>query len=157
MAESPIYHVGIVVADIDAAMTQLTAATGITWAPVQRDIPVHYGTKDGEVDWISSFVYSKEMPHIELLQQKDGTIWEKTGFHHLGLWRQDVDASSHEIEQRGCTWEVAMVDENGSRVGGCYHWLDAAFARVELCSIPLSQPRLARYLSGEDYFKEDQA
>jgi len=155
VSESPIYHVGIVVEDIDAAMAQLTAATGITWAPVQRDLAVHYGRSGGdEVDWISSFVYSREMPHIELLQQKDGTIWEKPGFHHLGLWREDVDASSREIEQRGCTWEVAMVDEEGTRLGGCYHWLDAAFARVELTSLTRSKPRLERYLAGEDYFSE---
>jgi hypothetical protein len=152
---TPIYHVGIVVNDIDAAMAQFSVATGITWAPVQRDIPVHYGTPDGEVDWNSSFVYSKEMPHIELLQQIPGSIWDKTGFHHLGLWSPDVDADSRKIEQSGCAWEVAMVDDAGTRVGGCYHWLDDAFARIELCSIPLSRPRLERYLAGENYFKED--
>jgi hypothetical protein len=151
MTEPRVYHVGIVVPALEPAMAQLSAATGITWAPQQRDVPILYDTPDGPRTWHATFVYSKEPPYIELLEQLPDSIWAELGMHHLGMWSDDVDADSAELEASGCTWQAAMSDGSGARLGGCYHLLDAAACRIELASVERARPRLERYLSGRDY------
>jgi hypothetical protein len=148
---SRIYHVGIVVPALEPAMEQLSAATGITWGRQQRDIPVTYNTLDGQRTWNPSFVMSKEPPHLELLEQLEGSIWAELGFHHLGMWSDDVHRDSTAIEGQGCIWQAATESDEGIRLGACYHAVPAASCRVELVSKERSGPRLARYLSGGDY------
>ena len=151
MSESRLYHIGIVVADIESAMAELSTAAGITWAMPQRDVVVTYATSDGPRTWAVTFVYSNEAPHIELLQQADGTLWSELGFHHLGIWSDDVDGESVALERQGCTWQAALTDDSGVRLGGCYHLMPASSCRIEFASTQRSKPRLARYLAGGDY------
>lgn len=151
VSESRVYHVGIVVPELEPAMRELTETTGVTWGRIQRDIPTRFGTPDGPRVWNVTFVYSKEAPYIELLQQLDDSIWAEVGFHHIGLWSDDVHADSTALEGRGGAWQCAMTDDTGERLGGCYHLLTAAHCRVEFASVERSRPRLERYLAGGDY------
>ena len=148
---SGIYHVGIVVESLAPAMAEFTAATGITWGAQQRDVLVTYATPDGPRTWNTQFVLSEEPPHIELLERVEGSIWSEPGFHHLGMWSDDVDADSRDIETGGCPWQAAMSAEDGTRLGGCYHLLPISGARLELVSRERSAPRLQRYLAGGSY------
>lgn len=151
MAQSRIYHVGIVVASLEPAMRELSEATGITWGAPQRDVPTTYATPDGPRGWPVTFVYSTEPPYLELLERQDDSLWSELGLHHLGLWSGDVHGESLDLEQRGCTWQAAMSDGDGTRLGACYHLLPAASSRIELVSQERSQPRLERYLAGGAY------
>jgi Glyoxalase/Bleomycin resistance protein/Dioxygenase superfamily len=153
VTESRIYHVAFVVAEMKPAMAQLSAATGITWADVQSNVPILYDTPDGPQTWDATFVYSKEMPYIELLQQREGTGWTELGFHHLGVWSDDINADSAALEAQGCRWQAAMSDGLGNRVGGCYHVLDASSSRIEFTSSTVSRARLERYLAGQNFIE----
>lgn len=150
MTESRIYHIAFVVPELEPAMAELSAVTGVTWAG-RQDVPVTYQTPYGPRTWDTAFVYSREAPYIELLKQIDGSVWHEPGFHHLGLWTGDVHAESENLERQGCTWQAAMADDDGIRQGGCYHLLPTTHARVELVSEERSRPRLERYLSGGHY------
>jgi hypothetical protein len=150
MGESRIYHVGVVVAELEPAMRELSATTGITWAR-RQDAAVSYDTPVGSRTWEASFVCSTEPPHIELLEHRADSVWAELGFHHLGLWSADVHADSLALETQGCVRQAAMTDADGVRTGGCYHLLTAAASRVEVVSENLSRPRLERYLGGGSY------
>jgi hypothetical protein len=151
MTESRIYHVGIVVAEMEPAMAELTAVTGVSWGRVQRAVPVPFDTPAGPQTWNVTFVYSTEPPYLELIQQVEGTVWENTGFHHLAIWSEDVNAESIALQAQGCNWQAAMSDGAGGRIGGCYHLLDAASCRIELSDARQGRTRMARYLAGSDY------
>jgi hypothetical protein len=146
-----IYHVGIVVADLDAAMAELGETAGLRWGKVQR-YALEYGTPAGPRVFDPSFVISLDgPPHVELLGQLAGSMWAELGLHHLGLWSDDVPAESAALAARGCAWESALMDAEGRPAGGCYHRLAAAGVRVELVSRANSAPALTRYLAGGDY------
>ena len=151
MSTSRIYHIGIVVEDLDAAMAELTAATGVTWAEPQRDVTVTFATPEGPRTWPVTFVFSKEAPYLELLERMDDSLWPEAGFHHLGVWTGNVAAESTALEGNACTWQAAMTDESGVRAGGCYHLMPASSSRIELVSTERSRPRLERYLAGGEY------
>lgn len=85
--DAPYFHVGLVVEDLDAAMKELSSATGLQWANViNREIG----------DWTYRLVYSTTgPPYIELVEGGAGTPWDvSTGprLDHLGWWIGDVDA-----------------------------------------------------------------
>jgi hypothetical protein len=123
MAPSPhdLYHTGLVVRDLDRAMVELTASTGVTWRE-PGGATVNVWTPTGERDVDFRAVFSQEGPHLlELVQHVDGTIWESTGdgrVHHLGYWAEDLDAVDDELQQAGFARVVA------SRMGGAsFAWM----------------------------------
>lgn len=140
MTPSRIYHVGIVVDALAPAMERLGGAAGVTWGRVQR-FAAEFGTPSGRRTFDQEFALSLEgPPYIELLVRVPGSVWERTGLHHLGMWSDDVPGESAGLEGRGCAWEAALLDADGRRAGGCYHVLpDVGGARVE------------NYLAGGDY------
>ena len=151
MGTPRIYHVGIVVPDLEPAMAQLGETAGVTWGRVQR-FTVDFDTPSGRRTFDQTFVLSLEgPPHIELLVRVEDSVWERTGLHHLGMWSDDVPGESAGLEAGGCLWEAAMPDAEGRRAGGCYHILPGLDARVELVSREASAPRLQNYLAGGDY------
>jgi hypothetical protein len=146
-----IYHIGIVVPALEPAMEEFGAVAGVTWGRVQR-FAAGFTTPSGPRTYDQAFVLSLEgPPYIELLVQVAGSVWEKTGLHHLGMWSDDVPGESAGLEERGCAWEAALADDQGRRAGGCLHVLPSLDARIELVSRAASAPRLDRYLAGGDY------
>ena len=62
------FHVGYIVADVEIAMEQLSAATGVTWHPPQV-FALEITMGDDRVDFDVTFTYSKEGPvQIEVAQ-----------------------------------------------------------------------------------------
>ena len=89
-----VFHVGVVVDDLDAAMTAMGANLGIRWAPVQeRTQTVRRG--DGEVRREAiRFTYSVDgPPHLELIDSASDALWATTPpgcLHHVGAFADDV-------------------------------------------------------------------
>jgi catechol 2,3-dioxygenase-like lactoylglutathione lyase family enzyme len=95
MAAPEFFHVGILVADLDAAIERWTTALGMTFAPAM----------DGEVTIfdpephraVTRASYSKDgPPYIELVQAGgDGHLSLAAnggeGLHHLGLWAPPLE------------------------------------------------------------------
>lgn len=89
-----VFHVGLVVPDMDLAMKTIGENLGIGWAPVQQSTqPVRTGAGEVREESIV-FTYSSEgPPHVELIQSTAGSVWEVTPagcLHHIGAFVDDV-------------------------------------------------------------------
>ena len=108
-----LFHVGVRVPDLEAAMATLGAGLGVTWAHVvEREQPV-WTPQDGAHSVPLRFTYSCEGPqHIELLQGTPGSVWDGDdlpGVHHLGVWVDDVAQETERLVAAGWTLELAQV------------------------------------------------
>lgn len=113
-----LYHTGIRVPDLDAAMAELGPTLDVTWADV-RDFPeMALWTPDDGVQTVAlRFTYSCEGPqHVELLEASPGCIWdgrEDPGVHHLGVWVDDVAAEVDAAVAAGWTCIAASAPPDG--------------------------------------------
>ena len=71
-----IYHTGVRVPDVDAAMVQLGESLGLTWATVQNSTDRTVWTPERGLEQVElTFVYSCEGPqHVELLRGQPGSV-----------------------------------------------------------------------------------
>lgn len=131
-----LFHTGIIVADLDAAMRDLGAALGLTWVePLESSGPIH--VRAGPALRRSRVTYSVEGPHhIELIEQVDGTAWRAVRggplVHHLGFTVADVDAESARLEALGFSREAWQPDPDGAAARYAYHHNPHAGIFIEL-------------------------
>jgi hypothetical protein len=109
--QQALYHVGVRVPDLDAAMDELGKGLGMSWAQiVERDQPV-WTPSEGVYAIPLRFTYSCEGPqHVELLQGAPGSLWDGAdwpGVHHHGVWVDDVAAETERLLGLGWTLEMA--------------------------------------------------
>jgi catechol 2,3-dioxygenase-like lactoylglutathione lyase family enzyme len=110
---SQLFHIGIRVADFDAALEDIGACAGVTWASVQ-DAPMHvWLPNEGHVALPLKVTYSIEGPvHLEILQGPAGSIWDghdAPGAHHFGYWSDDVRGDTEALLAKGWTLELAAA------------------------------------------------
>ncbi|GAB4914931.1 hypothetical protein MAHJHV65_24230 [Mycobacterium avium subsp. hominissuis] len=102
------YHTGIIVPDLEAAMARLSALAGYRWiTPVSYTLP--FRTVSGTREVTSTFVYSLQAPHVELIQEVPGTAWAAApgnAVHHLGYWCDDLAQSAQLLEDNGFAFEA---------------------------------------------------
>ena len=117
---NPFFHVGFIVADLDAAMEEFEVALGIEWrAPI--DAVVSLRAPDGVIEANVYSVYSEGgRPAIELVQSVPGTPLAGNGdvsFHHLGFWTERLADSSLDLGAHGwpCAATVASSENHPSR------------------------------------------
>lgn len=89
-----VFHVGLVVPDIEAAMHEIGANLAIGWAPPQhRTQKVRTEAGETRAEQIV-FTYSSDgPPHIELIQPEPHSVWTITppgGLHHIGAFTDDI-------------------------------------------------------------------
>jgi Glyoxalase/Bleomycin resistance protein/Dioxygenase superfamily len=122
--EAPYFHACCVVANLEQAMEELTAAIGIQWQPT-RD------RASGDMRW--RVVYSVQgPPFIELVEGRPGTPWhaaEDSQLHHIGRFTSDLDAGIAAIEAAG-----GHVEIDGREISGRWVYMRApqSGALVEL-------------------------
>jgi len=147
---TPPYHFGLVVDDLEDAKHAIGGALGMTWAKTQRrtsTLESASGRESVEV----CFVYSLQgPPYLELIERREGSIFEHAGLHHIGVWSDDPPAESSRLQDHGWERESVTVKPDGSWIGGLYH-LGIGGLRVEIVDIGASGPKLACYLTGGDY------
>jgi catechol 2,3-dioxygenase-like lactoylglutathione lyase family enzyme len=100
---SRLFHSGIVVADIDKAMAELSASHGLTWRGGRPSIHhLYYFDADQEPELRIAFCIEGP-PHIELIEAKEGTIWppKACGLHHLCYWSPEAEATASSLEAQG--------------------------------------------------------
>ena len=131
LAPTDLYHVGLIVDDIDAAATRLTAVNGYQWTkPVEATLAVTTAHGDYEVPF--KFVYSVQAPHLELVHQVPGTIWSTTpdaAAHHLGYWVDDLAAAAAGLETAGYRQEARPA---GDELSMFAYYTDPAGVRIEI-------------------------
>ncbi|MGV0047776.1 VOC family protein [Mycobacterium colombiense] len=127
------YHTGIIVPDLDAAMARLTALAGYRWiTPVSYTLP--FRTTSGSQEVTSTFVYSLQSPHVELIKEVPGTAWAAApgnAIHHLGYWTDDLAESAKRLEDNGFAFE-ATADTDGPNLALFAYYVDAAGTRIEI-------------------------
>lgn len=150
LAHDQLFHIGIRVADLSAAMAQVGANAGVTWASVQ-DAPMNVWLPDrGKVSLPLAITYSIEGPvHLELMQGPPGSIWDGIdvpGAHHFGYWSDDVRADTEALLAEGWTLELAAnpPDEGYGRF--TYVRSPAGYLVEPVSSA--SRPRFERWWSG---------
>jgi len=109
------YHTGIIVPDLDAAMARLSALAGYRWiTPMSYTLP--FRTTSGTQEVTSTFVYSVQAPHVELIKEVPGTAWTAApgnAIHHLGYWTDDTAGPS---SKPGLALFAYYVDAAGTRI-----------------------------------------
>jgi Glyoxalase/Bleomycin resistance protein/Dioxygenase superfamily len=125
------YHTGIVVPDLDAAMSRLSALAGYRWtAPLTYTLPFRMST--GTRELTSTFVYSLESPHLELIQHVADSPWAAIGaIHHLGYFTDDLAGSARQLEANGFTLE-ATADTSPPDLALFAYYVDELGTRIEI-------------------------
>jgi hypothetical protein len=108
-----LYHVGVRVRDLEAAMRDLGEGLSLTWAEVTHREQRVWLPSEGATTIPLDFTYSCEGPqHVELLKGAPGSIWDGSdwpGVHHMGVWVQDVAATTERLVAMGWTLAIAQV------------------------------------------------
>lgn len=102
MTGTPLFHVGVLVEDIDAAIVRFGELLGLTFGE-----PLIMTLEDTTVDGVKfegsiTFVYSVEgPPYLELIQSQDSGLWGRQhgeGLHHIGVSQDDLEARILELQ-----------------------------------------------------------
>jgi len=118
------FHVGIVVADLDAASARFTELLGCAWGPVaENDIEVR--DADGnDLVLPNRICYSTQEPYLELIQEQPGTPWvcnEHSNLHHIGFFSDDLVANAATFADVRCPLEIVGRDGAVAPVSFTYH------------------------------------
>jgi hypothetical protein len=146
--QGQLYHVGIVVPDVKAAMAHFTDLLGITWGPVVETeaYPVREG--DGTERIVpNTLCYSTEPPYLELVQEVRGTVWEcneHSNLHHIGVWTDALPADSATYTELRCPLQLCGRDDDGALVQFAYH-RDPLGVRIELVDLAM-KPMMEEFM-----------
>jgi len=128
-----LYHTGIIVPDLDAAMARLSALAGYRWiTPLSYTLP--FRTATGTRELTSTIVYSVQSPHVELLQEVPGSPWTAApgnSVHHLGYFTDDLADTAELLESNGFTFEMT-ADVPGQDLALFAYYVDPFGTRVEI-------------------------
>jgi hypothetical protein len=128
-----LYHTGIVVPDLDAAMARLSALADYRWInPLTYTLP--FRTASGTRELTSTVVYSVQAPHVELLQEVPGSPWTAApgnSVHHLGYFTDNLADSARMLDDNGFTFEMT-ADVSGSELALFAYYIDACGTRIEI-------------------------
>src|SRR4051812_49600418 len=103
-----LYHVGLVVPDVQAAMQRYSEALGFTWSPVgdsSFDVLVDGRRTAARV----AATYSMEgPPYLELVEELSGGIWAigALGLQHVGFWVDDLEGAITRFDAAGLPGRV---------------------------------------------------
>jgi catechol 2,3-dioxygenase-like lactoylglutathione lyase family enzyme len=117
------YHVGVVVPDVRAAMAQYSAALGFTWSTVgdsRLDVLVDGCRKECRI----AATYSLEgPPYLELVEELSGGVWaaHALGLQHVGLWTDDLEGSVARLDAAGLPGRVRHLPGEGQPALFSYH------------------------------------
>jgi hypothetical protein len=129
------YHVGIVVPDVDAARVRLTELLGVAWGPVIQTEALEVRDREGK-DLVlpNKLCYSTSAPHLELVQEVPGSVWEcneHSNLHHIGVWTDALPVDSQRYVEARCPLQLCGRDAGGALQQFAYH-RDPLGVRIEL-------------------------
>lgn len=112
-----VYHMGVVVADIQRAIAELSQQLGIDFeAPFSVSVGADYKGVFGQHAVTVS--YGRQgPPYLELLQGAPGGIWaieDGPRMHHLGVWVEDLGNEVRRLEAAGMRTEMLGKDADGN-------------------------------------------
>jgi catechol 2,3-dioxygenase-like lactoylglutathione lyase family enzyme len=133
------FHVGIVVPDLDAARARFTELLETQWGPIiEGDIDIRDGAGNDLVV-PNRICYSTQPPYLELITEVPGTPWvcnEHSNLHHIGFFSHVLVADSGRLSAVGCPLELLDGHGNAPPSTFTYH-RDPLGVRVELVNVEL--------------------
>jgi catechol 2,3-dioxygenase-like lactoylglutathione lyase family enzyme len=131
-----LYHVGIVVPDIEAGKARFSDLLGISWGPVVHTESIELRDGEGnELVFPNTLCYSTEPPYIELVLEVPGSVWEcneHSNLHHIGVWSDDLHAETSKYSNDlVCPLQLCGRDADGALQQFAYH-RDPLGVRIEL-------------------------
>ncbi len=131
------YHTGIIVPDLDAAMARLSALAGYRWiTPMSYTLP--FRTATGTQELTSTFVYSLQAPHVELIKEVPGSPWTAApgnAIHHLGYFTDNLAEAARMLEDNGFMFEATAATSPPSSkpdLALFAYYVDAFGTRIEI-------------------------
>jgi hypothetical protein len=125
-------HIGLVAADIDAAMAEI----GLDGS---RHIP--YQVRDGIQTVPLRTAWGQRGPlRVELMQGVAGTIWPIQGgvyMHHLGFGVEDLELEARKLVDLGLTLELTRAGRPPGEVNGVGLFRFASGLLIELVSLDI--------------------
>jgi hypothetical protein len=104
-----LYHVGLFVDDVEAAMAYLGKRRHLAWTPVQHYVMRAWLPGAGPEEVVVNTAYSVGRPvHVELTQTLSGPLPKGGDLlvpHHLGYWCDEVMATTDQLLDSGWTME----------------------------------------------------
>jgi catechol 2,3-dioxygenase-like lactoylglutathione lyase family enzyme len=117
------YHVGVVVPDVRAAMAQYSAALGFTWSRIgdsRLDVLVDGRRQEARI----AATYSLEgPPYLELVEELSGGVWatQALGLQHVGFWVDDLEGAVTRFDDAGLPGRVRHLPAEGQPPLFSYH------------------------------------
>jgi hypothetical protein len=146
--QGQLYHVGIVVPDVEVAQAHLSDLLGISWGPVVVVDALDVRDGDGN-DLVvpNQLTYSTEPPYLELVQEVPGTVWEcneHSNLHHIGVWTDALPADSASYSELRCPLQLCGRDADGALQQFAYH-RDPLGVRIELVDLAM-KPMMEEFM-----------
>lgn len=127
------YHTGIIVPDLEAAVARLSAVAGYQWiTPLTYTLP--FRTANGTRELTSTFVYSIQSPHLELITEVPDSPWTAApgnSVHHLGYFTDNLADTARMLEANGFTFE-ATAGVSPPDLALFAYYIDAFGTRIEI-------------------------
>jgi len=146
------YHVGIVVPDLEAAQARFTDLLGVTWGQVMEIDAYPFRDGDGnDLTLPNKICYSTTAPHLELIQEVPGTVWEcneHSNLHHIGFWSGSLAAESERLSASLCPLQLCGRGASTGPESFAYH-RDPLGVRIELVDAGLRSMIESLYFGGE--------
>jgi hypothetical protein len=121
--QTPYFHLGIVVADLEVARDRFANLLGVAWGPVvERDSREFRDGAGGPGHGQFRFCYSTTEPYLELIEELPGSVWECNGesnLHHVGFWSDSVDADSERWSASKCPLTLSRSVDDAKQIA--YH------------------------------------
>jgi hypothetical protein len=139
---SEMFHVGVVVPDLELGRARLTELLGVEWGPiVANDIEVRDG--DGNDLVVPNRIcYSTQPPYFELIQEVPGTPWvcsEHSNIHHVGFFSETLAVDADALSAAACPLE--LIDGHGGAPPAAFTYhRDPLGVRIELVNADLRGP-----------------
>lgn len=143
-----IFHIGVLVQDVEAAMEELTRALGLSWSAV-REVSF-----DGRR--LRTTLSIEGPPHLELLEGDAGGPWDASQgprLDHIAYYTSDLAGDSRDLAEHGAPVDEQVAD--ALRTTGhpvAYHRLTHAGMRVELADVALRADLVERVGSSPDLY-----
>ena len=139
MSLSELFHVGIVVPDVEAACARLTELLGTQWGPIlENDLEIRDAAANDLVV-PNRICYSTVPPYFELIQEVRDTPWvcnEHSNLHHIGFFSDTLAADSDGLRGARCPLEVRDGHGSAPPTRFAYH-RDGMGIRIELVNAAL--------------------
>ena len=118
-----LYHIGLIVPDLHAAMAQYTATFGFSWATVHESTPEVMVDGERRQAQIAVTYSIQGPPYLELVQERRGSIWGADGLAltHVGFWAEDLSAGRRALDESGLVARVRDTDRDGRPARFSYH------------------------------------